>query len=203
MNNSYILYIYTIEYPHKLLYNTDTKKLFLSVIEKVLTNKSWKDVTASDICIEDDSKVLLHFRKSTEYLYILITKNKYISKIYSLFNDLINLIEFEKITFSNSIFVDKINQILNPIDKINQINNQVEELKNTMVDTISLTLDRSTKLSNLENKSNELKDASINFENKSLILKRKKRWQNIKISLITGFIIIIVVIIIVIIASSI
>jgi hypothetical protein len=66
------------------------------------------------------------------------------------------------------------------MSKLNETIIQVNDVTNIMKQNLQKVLDRDAKLSDLEDKSELLKDSANRFESTARKLKRKFWWQNIK-----------------------
>eukprot|EP00047_Mylnosiga_fluctuans_P001640 m.221245 g.221245 ORF g.221245 m.221245 type:complete len:97 (-) comp10546_c0_seq1:96-386(-) len=68
--------------------------------------------------------------------------------------------------------------------RIKQTQAQVDEVVGVMRDNMQKVLERDSKLGDLEDKADGLKEGANRFEKKSVKLKRKMQWKNMKMMLI-------------------
>jgi hypothetical protein len=86
---------------------------------------------------------------------------------------------------------------LDPSSKFAQVQKQTIELKEIMIDNIEKTIRRGEELESLENRAEQLHEASTCFYKKSKSLKWKERWNAVKFWILGVIILAIVVVIII------
>lgn len=85
--------------------------------------------------------------------------------------------------------------------KISGLKSQVNEVTNVMKDNVGRMLDRGERLSDLQQRSEQLDEMSTDFRSQSTRMRKKFFWENAKMKIAIGSILSVLVIIIIIIAS--
>eukprot|EP00055_Hartaetosiga_balthica_P014572 m.80635 g.80635 ORF g.80635 m.80635 type:complete len:96 (-) comp8626_c0_seq1:228-515(-) len=81
--------------------------------------------------------------------------------------------------------------------KLAEAQQQVDEVVGIMRENMDRVLERDAKLSDLEDRSDELKDGATRFQSSSKKLKKRMWWQNCKWTLALILVILVIIIIIV------
>ena len=199
------LCIYSNEDPHVLLYNGKVEKKHMDDVEKVINSPKWKVMNTSIVRIDYDLDIQFFCRTTAKYVYIMISSNGYSSKIYELIDKINNFVELRSIKNFNSYaknFDEMISTFAEQENKIGKIQSQINDITDTMTNTIAVTLDRQDKIINLEEKTNDLRNSAKNFERGSFVLKRNMQCRNLKMILVIAFVIILVITIIIVIATQ-
>ena len=79
---------------------------------------------------------------------------------------------------------------------------QVNEIQNIMKNNVDKIREREGKLSDLEERADQLQAGTEQFRKNAVKINRKKSWENMKMKIIIGVIIAVIIIIIIVMATS-
>merc|ERR1712141_183647 len=82
-------------------------------------------------------------------------------------------------------------------DKIQEARKQVDDVVGIMRENVEKVMERDSKLSDLDDRANQLADSGLQFSRSAKKVKRKYWWENLKMKLIIGGVVVTIVIVII------